>query len=130
MCAFRYVRVATITTCAWLYLRALYKGARFSSEFRLAHFSAHCMELCRFLSVSRLCSASALVSALRRLSSRLPISSLPHLRPSLVDPLHSTKVQILVIFKKTLVVRKWGVLAQNDLWTLTSLGDTVWAKRT
>ena len=39
MCAFRYVRVATIATRAWLFRRAAYKGARFSSEFRLAHFT-------------------------------------------------------------------------------------------
>ena len=28
------------------------------------------------------------------------------------------------------VVRKWVILTQSDLWTLTSFGNTVWAKST
>ena len=74
MCAFRYVRVATIDMRAWLFRRAAYKGARFSSEFRLAH----CTELCRFLAL-----ASSLSLPLLCVGSRLCSALVSHLLSSL-----------------------------------------------
>ena len=57
MCAFRCVRVATITTRTELLLRAPYKAARFPSKFRLAHLHVHHTELCRSWPLRPCCSS-------------------------------------------------------------------------
>ena len=89
------MRVATITTRTLLLLLAPYKGARFSSKFRLAHFTFIALNsagfgLCasaalRLCASSRLCSfapllcsASPLCSSLLRFALlRLCLSALP-----------------------------------------------------
>ena len=87
MCAFLYVRVATIATRAWLFRRAAYKGARFSSEFRLAHS----MFIARNSASFRLCVSAALCLSSRL---RLCLSS-----PSLCSALLSVLLSSLICYR-------------------------------
>ena len=100
MCAFRCVRVATITTRTRWVLRASYKGARFSSEFRLAHFTFIARN-----SAGLLCFLSSLLLSLRLplvLASSALLSSRPLFCSRLV--LCSVLVSSFALFSSRLLL--------------------------